>query len=78
MSDIIAIIEPIEQLTIATSVPEEVSVMTDTDPSRSLQYMEDVNLNNLTDGSVLVYKSSTAKWTATTLLNQQTMEAGEF
>lgn len=30
------------------------------------------------DGSVLVYKSATNKWTSTTLLNQQRIDAGEF
>lgn len=30
------------------------------------------------DGSVLVYKSATNKWTSTKLLNQQTVDAGEF
>lgn len=30
------------------------------------------------DGSVLVYKSATNKWTSTTLLNQQRLDAGEF
>lgn len=30
------------------------------------------------DGSVLVYKASTNKWTSTTLLNQQRLDAGEF
>lgn len=31
-----------------------------------------------TDGSVLVFKASTNKWTSTTLLNQQRIDAGEF
>lgn len=30
------------------------------------------------DGSVLVYKETNSKWTATRLLNQQIMDAGEF
>ena len=30
------------------------------------------------DGSVLVYKTQTNKWTSTRLLNQQYMEGGEF
>lgn len=30
------------------------------------------------DGSVLVYKLSTNKWTSTTLLSQQRIDAGEF
>lgn len=38
----------------------------------------DVDRSNLQDGSVLVYKTSTSKWTSTRLLNQQDVEAGEF
>lgn len=30
------------------------------------------------DGSVLVFKTATNKWTATRLLNQQFVDAGEF
>ena len=68
MADIIAVVEPIEELTVTSIAASD----------RTVESLEDVNLNNLTDGSILVYQTSTSKWTATTLLNQQTMEAGEF
>lgn len=38
----------------------------------------DVTTNGKIDGSVLVYKAATNKWTATKLLNQQNLDAGEF
>ena len=38
----------------------------------------DVITNGVQTGSVLVYRTVTNKWTATTLLENQTMEAGEF
>lgn len=38
----------------------------------------DVDTTNLNDGSLLVYKTATNKWTSTVLLNQQIMEGGEF
>ena len=39
---------------------------------------QDVDSTNLENGSVLVYFTDTAKWTSTTLLSQQTVEAGEY
>jgi len=38
----------------------------------------DVDLTQLQDGGVLVYNSSTQKWTATNLLEKQILEAGQF
>ena len=43
-----------------------------------LNNITDLDLTSLTNGSVLVYKSSNSKWTATTLLDSQNVEAGEF
>jgi hypothetical protein len=69
MADIIAIVEPIEEFTVTSTTAVS---------DRTVEALEDVNLTNLTNGSVLVYQTSTSKWNATTLLDQQTMEAGEF
>lgn len=44
----------------------------------TLSGASDVDTSVITDGSVLVYKESTSKWTSTTQLNQQFMDAGEF
>lgn len=38
----------------------------------------DVDLSDLEDGSVLVYKANTDKWTATKVLSQQYINAGQF
>jgi hypothetical protein len=38
----------------------------------------DMSANGKQDGSVLVYKTNTNKWTATTLLDQQEISAGQF
>lgn len=38
----------------------------------------DVDTTNLVNGSVLVYRASTNKWTSTTTLDLQNMEGGEF
>jgi hypothetical protein len=44
----------------------------------TIENMLDVDLQQLTNGAVLVYKNNTTKWTATTLLDEQNMEGGEF
>jgi hypothetical protein len=44
----------------------------------SITQAGDVDSTNLTDGSVLVYTSATSKWRATTTLEQQNLEGGEF
>lgn len=38
----------------------------------------DVDTTTKDDGSVLVYKANTNKWTSTTTLDAQNMEAGEY
>jgi hypothetical protein len=40
--------------------------------------LNDIDLSQLGSGSTLVYNTSTNKWTATTLLEQQTVECGQF
>lgn len=44
----------------------------------ALNRATDVDLTNLEEGSVLVYKMTTNKWTSTTTLDAQDMEGGEF
>ena len=38
----------------------------------------DVDISNLTNGSLLVYSTQVEKWTATQLLENQTMECGQY
>jgi hypothetical protein len=38
----------------------------------------DILTNGKTDGSVLVYKATTNKWTSTTTFDAQNMEGGEY
>lgn len=44
----------------------------------SLSTIGDVDTSILNNGSVLVYKTNTNKWTSTTTLDLQNMEGGEF
>lgn len=38
----------------------------------------DMSTNGKANGSILVYKTTTNKWTSTTTLDAQNMEGGEF
>lgn len=44
----------------------------------SIGLLDDVDTSELSSGSVLVYNTQTQKWAATTLLDQQVVEAGQF
>lgn len=44
----------------------------------SLSDVANVDTSNTQDGSVLVFKSATNKWTATRILDAQNMEGGEY
>lgn len=44
----------------------------------NLSDIANVDTSNTQNGSVLVYKSVTSKWTATTTLDAQNMEGGEY
>ena len=44
----------------------------------SLSNISDIDLAQLTGGATLVYNSTTLKWVATTLLDQQIVESGQF
>jgi NADPH-dependent curcumin reductase CurA len=44
----------------------------------SFSGLTDIDLNQLSAGSVLVYNAGTQKWTATKLLDQQIVESGQF
>lgn len=46
--------------------------------SRQLNRLDDVDTSNLTDGSVLVYSVESSKWEATTILEKQTVECGQY
>jgi hypothetical protein len=44
----------------------------------TLKGLADLDLTDLTGGSLLVYNAGSEKWVATTLLNQQVVDAGQF
>jgi hypothetical protein len=44
----------------------------------SFSELQDINLSQLGPGSLLIYDAGTNQWTATTLLDQQIVESGQF
>jgi hypothetical protein len=44
----------------------------------SISAIENVDTTTLNNGALLVYKTTTNKWTSTTTLDAQNMEGGEF
>jgi hypothetical protein len=82
MADIIAVVEPDEALTVAVSEGTYV-LNTSTNLANpavveSVSNIADVDTTTKVNGSVLVFKTITNKWTSTTTLDAQNMEGGEF
>jgi hypothetical protein len=44
----------------------------------TLAQVPDIDTSNLQNGSLLVYSTAATKWKATTTLDNQTLEAGQF
>lgn len=83
MADTIAVVTPDQALSVAVS---DTSLVTATSNLNNPIYLEslnnvgdiDMNSNGKQEGSVLVYRTTTNKWTASTTLDAQNMEGGEF
>jgi hypothetical protein len=82
MAEITAVVEPDEALTVAVSEGTYV-LNTSTNLANpavveSISSIADVDTTTKLNGSVLVFKTITNKWTSTTTLDAQNMEGGEF
>jgi len=82
MADIIAVVTPDEALTVAVSegtyVLNSSTNLANPAVVESISNIADVDTTTKINGSVLVYKTTTNKWTSTTTLDAQNMEGGEF
>lgn len=83
MADTIATIDSGDELTVSVADTTLFTTQTDlTNPAvvESLDYVGDVDVttNGKINGSILVYRTTTNKWTSTTTLDAQNMEGGEF
>lgn len=84
MADTVAVVSPDESLTVAVS--ENTFILNTSTNLANPAVVEslsdvadiDVTTNGKVNGSILVYKTTTNKWTSTTTLDAQNMEGGEF
>ena len=73
MSEIIAVVDYENNITVPAVGIQGLSAS-----DLSISQFPDVDSSTLVNGSVLVYKTTTNKWTSTTTLDLQNVEAGEF
>jgi hypothetical protein len=82
MADITAVVTPDEALTVAVSegtyVLNTSSNLANPAVVESISNIADVDTTTKINGSVLVFKTTTNKWTSTTTLDAQNMEGGFF
>jgi hypothetical protein len=83
MADTVAIVTPDQALSVAVS--EGVLTLSSTNLAapavvESMSNIADVDVTTYgkINGSILVYKTNTNKWTSSTTLDAQNMEGGEF
>jgi hypothetical protein len=83
MVDTVAVVTPDQALSVAVS--EGVLTLSSTNLAApavvdSVSNIADVDIvtNGKVNGSILVYKTTTNKWTSSTTLDAQNMEGGEF
>lgn len=83
MSDTYVVVSEDEELSVTTQESALTTISSDlSNPTvvESLDFVGDIDTvtNGKQNGSVLVYRTTTSKWTATTTLDAQNMEGGEF
>ena len=83
MSQIIATIDSGSTLLVTTSQQNLTIAETNLAAPASVESLSnvadvDTSTNGKLNGSVLVYRTTTNKWTSTTTLDAQNMEGGEF
>jgi hypothetical protein len=71
MAEITATIQDTSFVLASTNIANPATV-------NSISDIGNVDTNSLNNGAVLVYKTTTNKWTSTTTLDAQNMEGGEF
>ena len=84
MADVIAVVSPDEALTVAVSegtyVLNTASDLSNPAVIESISNIADVDVitNGKVNVSILVYKTTTSKWTATTVLDAQDVTGGQY
>ena len=83
MADTFVVVEQEDEFVVTTQESSLTTASSDlSNPTvvESLDFVGDIDVitNGKVNGSVLVYRTTTNKWTSTTTLDAQNMEGGEF
>ena len=84
MAEIIAVVDdPTQSVITATTSTGATTIITSSSLANpqtieSISAIGNVDTTTLNNGALLVYKTTTNKWTSTTTLDAQNMEGGEF
>jgi fumarate hydratase class II len=82
MTDITAVVTPDEALTVAVSegtfVLNTSTNLANPAVVESISNIADVDATTKINGSVLVYKTTTNRWTSTTILDAQDVTGGQY
>lgn len=82
MTDIVATVQYDDAITVVNAensvVVSAVGIQGASAADASISTLGDVDTSALNDGSVLVYKMNTHKWTSTLTLDAQNMEGGHY
>jgi len=83
MADIVATISSSDELFVTTFQQDLTTASADIAAPVVVESLDnvayvDTSTNGKLNGSVLVYRTTTNKWTSTTTLDAQNMEGGEF
>ena len=65
-------------LRVTTKSQDNLKIKTSTISSNSISSLNDIDVSNLQDGSILIFSTSSGKWESETLLNKQTVECGQY
>lgn len=82
MTDIVATVQYDDAITVVNAennvVVSAVGIQGLSSADAGISTLGDVDASSLSDGSVLVYKMNTHKWTSTLTLDAQNMEGGHY
>lgn len=82
MTDIVATVQYDDAITVVNAennvVVSAVGIQGLSSADAAISTLGDVDASSLSDGSVLVYKMNTHKWTSTLTLDAQNMEGGHY
>jgi ABC-type Zn2+ transport system substrate-binding protein/surface adhesin len=83
MGDVVAIVTQENTVSVSVAAADLVTAQSNLAAPAVVESISDIanvdtTTNGVTQGSILIFQTSTSKWTASTTLQDQDMEGGEF